>query len=310
MADVIDVSVIIVSYNTAELTLECIHSIYRETKELRFEIIVVDNASKDDSAELIESEFSDIRLIKLSYNAGFAEANNIAGHSAKGSFILLLNPDTVILDGAIDKIVLFAKDNPGFGLYGGSTFFGDLKRNPTSGYKKTTWWSLLCTVVGLSVLFRKSRFFSSESLAWWDWSKPKIVDIVTGCFLLIHYELWNELGGFDTRFHMYAEDADLSIRVNSLGKKCILYPDAKIIHYGGSSENVSYMKLIRLLKAKAQLYRKHWQGLDKKYAIIMLNLWAWTRYMSFKILSPYNNSFRVKYNMWKNVWNRRNEWSI
>lgn len=107
-----DVSVIIVSYNTKDMTLACIQSVYEETKKATFEILVVDNDSKDSSSKAIKESFPDLTLYALKENLGFAKANNFASEYAKGDYILLLNPDTVILDSAIDNLILFAKKTP------------------------------------------------------------------------------------------------------------------------------------------------------------------------------------------------------
>ncbi|ORC32652.1 hypothetical protein B4O97_15955 [Marispirochaeta aestuarii] len=304
----IDVSVIIVSYNTAELTCAAIASVYEQTKQVNFEILVIDNNSTDDSADMIEKSFPSVRLIRLYSNKGFAAANNIAAEEAEGRYILLLNPDTLVLDGAIDKLVNFADKNTEYGIYGGSTFFGDMSRNPTAGWNMATVWSLFSTASGLSSIFRKSRFFNPESLSWWDWKRPRRVDIVTGCFLLIHRDLWNRLEGFDTRFYMYGEDADLCLRSAAINRFCIIVPDAKIIHFGGASEVVKEDKMIRLLTAKVQLFRKHWKGIKRKYAILMLEMWTFSRMTVLFFISMVKKNNSPSFHSWKKVWYRRSEW--
>ncbi len=300
-----DVSIVVVSYNTKDLTLAAIESVYEQTI-IDFEIIVIDNASADGSAEAISSNFPDVKLICLEKNVGFAGANNLAVKASSGRFILLLNPDTLVLDHAIDRLVAFASENVKYGVYGGSTFFADGSRNHTAGYGKATLWSLFCRATGLMSVFRGSRFFDSESLAWWDWGVPMKVGIVTGCFMLLERGFWDEIGGFDERFHMYAEDADLSMRAAEAGRPCIIVPSAAIVHYGGASEPVLSDKTVRLLTAKVQLYRKHFGRFEAAYAVFMLKFWVFTRSLYSGIVNKLNRA--GKKNTWKEIWQRRATW--
>lgn len=302
-------TIIVVSYNTRELTHACLESVYRETGLPDFEVIVVDNASTDGSAEMIRSEFPQVRLLALDENVGFAAANNRAATEAGGRYILLLNPDTVVLDGAIDTLVAFAEAHPEYGIYGGATRFPDGSRNPTSGWNMASWWSLLTTGLGLSSLFRGSKIFDSESLAYWDWQSEREVDIVTGCFFLIRRDLWEGLGGFDLQFHMYGEDADLCLRARSLDARPVIVPTAEIIHYGGASETVRAEKMTRLLRAKVQLFRKHWSPLGAAYAVTMLRLWAWSRKAALSVAAHGKPSLIEGSEAWRAVWRRRREWS-
>ncbi len=294
------VSVIVVSYNTRELTRECLASIYHETRDTDFELIVVDNNSTDGSQAIITDEFPDAWHMFLDENVGFAGANNLGAEAATGEYILLLNPDTVVLDGAVDTLVRYARENPRNRVYGGSTWFADGTRNPTAGWMKPTWWSLLCSALGLSSLFRGSPVFDSESLKRRKWDQPFEVDIITGCFLLMDRELWDELGGFDPRFHMYGEDADLSLRAGIAGATPVLVPEARIIHHGGASERVKADKMVRLFRAKTQLFRKHWSSFGARYAVAMLKLYPLVRSIALSSKSENN---------WKVVWRRRTEWA-
>ena len=304
----IDVSILMVSYNTSELTCAAIQSVYDQTRDVSFELIVVDNNSSDGSADEIAKRFPELNLIRLESNIGFAAANNLASEHATGKYILLLNPDTVVLDSAIDKLVGFAEENPEYGIYGGATRFGDMSRNPTAGWNMSTVWSLFSTAIGLSSISRRSRLFNPESLEWWDWSEPREVDIVTGCFLCIELDLWRKLEGFDVRFHMYAEDADLCLRSAEIGKKSILYPEAEIVHLGGASEGIRADKMSRLLKAKVQLFNKHWNPLKARYAIVMLKLWSLSRTLVFRLLYKIKPNKKASYESWLEIWNRRCEW--
>ena len=296
----------IVSYNTAELTLAAIRSVYEQTR-LSFELFVVDNNSSDGSADLIAERFPGVRLIRLDYNAGFAAANNLATKEASGRYVLLLNPDTVVLDGAVDTLVGFADEHPEYGVYGGSTFFGDGSRNPTAGGNAPSAWSLFCAASGLMSIFRGSRVFDPESLAWWGWDAPREVGVVTGCFMLVERDFWNSLGGFDERFHMYAEDADLSFRAGAAGRPCVLVPEAAIVHYGGQADGVRADKMVRLLTARILLFRKHWGPLSSGYAVGMMKMWVLTRSWYSSLRARLRPTQTV--DSWSAVWRRRAEWT-
>src|SRR5262249_52669728 len=232
------VSIIVVSYRTRELTLECLRSIARETVGVSHEVLVVDNASGDGSAAAIAQEFPDVKLIALDGNVGFARANNIAAGEARGRYLLLLNPDTVVIDRAIDRLLEFAAEHPQARIWGGRTLYADRTLNPTSCWRRMSLWNVFCRTAGLTGLFPRSQLFNSECYGRWDRSTVRDVDIVTGCFLLIERDFWQRLGGFDARFFMYGEEADLCLRAAKLGARPAVTPNATIIHYGGASEQV------------------------------------------------------------------------
>jgi len=269
-----DASIVLVSFNTREMTLACAASVYEETRsDSAAKVILVDNASSDGSAEAIAEQFPEIRLIASESNLGFAAANNLAAREATGRFILLLNPDTVVLNQAIDRLVAFADANPDYGIYGGRTVFEDGSLNPTSVWRKPTVWNMFCRASGLSAMAKNSPLFSDDMYGGWERDSVREVDMVSGCFLLIRRALWEELGGFDTSYFMYGEDWDLCLRARALGARCLFCPDAEIIHYGGASEPVRSDKLVRLFQTKVKLYRTHW-GFFSGWALILL-LWLW-----------------------------------
>ena len=146
-----ELSIIVVNWNTREITLECLRSLYRETRDTDFEVLLVDNGSADGSADAIAAEFPQVRLLREAVNHGFAKANNIAAELARGRYLLLLNSDTVVLDLAIDKLMHFARATPQAGIWGGRTLFGDRRLNPSSAWGKVTPWSTLCFALGLTL---------------------------------------------------------------------------------------------------------------------------------------------------------------
>jgi hypothetical protein len=307
--DFLDLSILIVSYNTRELTLECLRSVFDQTRGIKFEVIVVDNASTDGSPDAIASRFPQARLTRLERNIGFAAGNNLAAGTAGGRRLLLLNPDTVILDAAVNRVMEFADAHPSAGIVGGRTFYGDGSLNYTSCHGRPTVWSLLCMGFGLSSIFRRSRLFNPESLGSWKRDTVREVDVVTGCFLLIDRDLWQRLGGFDESFFMYGEETDLCLRAWDLGSRCMICPEAKLIHHGGRSERARADKLVKTFRAKVQLLQKHWRRGTPWFGCTMLRLWALNRMAILSLARHLRPDCQEGYEAWRAVWRRRGEWA-
>jgi GT2 family glycosyltransferase len=304
------VSIIVVSYRTRELTLECLRSVMRATKHASYELLVVDNASDDGSAAAIAEEFPGIRLMARSDNVGFARANNIAAKEAKGRYLLLLNPDTIVLEGGIDRLAAFAEARPAARIWGGRTLYADGSLNPTSCWRRMTLWNVLCRTTGLTGLFPSSRFFNSESYGRWDRSTVSEVDIVTGCFFLIERAFWERLGGFDARFFMYGEEADLCLRAAKLGARPAVTPEATIVHYGGASERVRSEMMIKLLAGKAELIKRHWSAPTQRLGLMLLSLWPWTRAVALELAGRLlgRAALADQAATWRTIWGARERW--
>jgi GT2 family glycosyltransferase len=303
-------SIIVVSYNTCEITLECLRSVRAETRTTPYELIVVDNASPDGSAEAIAREFPDVTLFARGDNLGFGGANNFAAGQARGEFLLLLNPDTVVLDGAIDRLMAFADERPAAGIWGGRTLFGDRSLNPSSCWRGMSLWGLFARGAGLSTTFPGNPLFNSDAYGGWRRDTVREVDTVSGCFLLIRRDLWERLGGFDPAFFMYGEEADLCLRARQAGARPTFTPDATIIHYGGRSETVPADKLERLMRAKMTLASKHWTPFRRSLAGLLLRMISGSRLIGYAAAARllgrrgYSENARV----WQQVWDRRGEW--
>ncbi len=307
-----DLSILIVSYNTRELTLACIESVLAETKDAPFsyEILILDNDSNDGSADAIAREFggnSRVRLVRLDHNIGFADGNNRIAKVATGKRLLLLNPDTKILDRGIVRLMECAQEYPG-AILGGRTYFGDGTLNATSCHGWPTLWSVTCMGLGLSTLFRNNRILDPESLGPWKRDTVREVPVVTGCFLLIRWDHWLALGGFDTTFFMYGEETDLCRRAARKGIPRLICPDAKLIHYGGASEKVRSDRMVKLFNAKVRFFRKHWSRPASAYGIAMLKLWAWSRMAGHWGMRQVGRS-TAGYDAWRDIWRRRREFA-
>jgi GT2 family glycosyltransferase len=259
------------------------------------EVIVLDNASGDGTVEMVRSEFPEVRLIASDENLGFALGCNRAAEAARGEHVLLLNPDTEAHEGAVENLLAFARANPEHGLYGGRTLDPDGSVNPGSCWGAPTLWSLFCFATLLTSAFKRTRLFDPESLGGWKRDTVREVDIVTGCLLLAPKTLWDELGGFDTRFFMYGEDADLSLRAAALGYRPAITPDAVVTHEIGVSSAAREDKLMLLFRGKATLLRKHWSGLRLRAGLGLISAGIGLRSL-------------ISRGPWTQVWRSRADW--
>ncbi len=306
----IDVSIVVVSYNTRDLTLACLDSIATETRNSQFEVHVVDNASTDGSPEALREHAFGDGLIASAHNLGFARANNLAVKAARGEFILLLNPDTVVIDGAIDRLVAFARANPAAGIWGGRTLFADGSLNPSSCWGRMTPWNLFCRAVGLTGIGPNSRLFNGEAYGGWQRDSVARVDIVSGCFLLIRRSLWEALGGFDPAFFMYGEEADLCLRAAKIGAAPMITPEAAIIHLGGASERTRTAKMLKLLAAKSMLIRRHWHPMLRPLGLLLMAAWPLSRWWAEAAISCLRpTAARLEAAAtWRSIWAQRRTW--
>lgn len=305
-----DVSILMVNWNTRAMTLACLASIFQETRRTRFEIILVDNGSTDGSAEAIVKDFPQVRLLAEYRNHGFAAANNLAAPLARGRYLLLLNTDTLILKGAIDALVDAARAMPEARIWGGRTLFADGRLNPSSAWGRITGWSALSFALGLRGLFRNSQFFNPEGLGNWQRDTIRRVDIVSGCFLLIDRDLWRTLGGFDPRFFMYGEEADLCARARRLGAQPMVTPRAVIIHHGGASAATHASKIAYVMGARIGLIDRHLRGtsriLGRAASIAHVALRA-IGYALLAMVAP--RRFSEVAQEWRAAWRYRPLWS-
>lgn len=303
----IDVSVLIVTYRCREAARECLVSLYTSMggSGLAHEVVVVDNASGDGTAELVRREFPQARLIALDENVGFAPAVNLAAEAATGEYLLLLNPDTVVHEGAVRNLVAFARRRPEHGLYGGRTVRPDGTLDPGSCYAQPTLWSLFCFATMLTVAFKGSPIFDPELLGRWQRDSVREVGIVTGCLLLAPRRVWRQLGGFDGRFFLYAEDADLSLRASTAGYRPAITPDAEITHAVGVS-SAQPDRLIRLFQGKTTLLRKHWRPPKREAGVALLFLGVGVRALVARVLA---RRATPRLEAWREVWRARGTWA-
>jgi GT2 family glycosyltransferase len=295
-----DVSILVVTYRCRDAARGCLASL-RETVAVPHEVVVLDNDSQDGTVEMVREEFPDARLIASEENLGFAVGCNRAAEEARGKYVLLLNPDTVVHEGAVGALLDFARAHPEHGLVGGRTLDPDGSVNPGSCWGAPSLWSLFCFATLLSSAFKRTRLFDPESLGAWQRDTVREVDIVTGCLLLAPRTLWQELGGFDARFFMYGEDADLSLRAAQLGYRPAITPDAVVTHEIGVSSAAREDKLMLLFRGKATLLRKHWRGTRLRLGLGLLAAGLGLR-------SLLSRGRGAQPSPWTRVWRSRSDW--
>jgi GT2 family glycosyltransferase len=251
------VSVIIVSYQTRTLTLRCLAGLRSAGSRVPHEIILVDNASTDGSADAVAEEFPEVTLVRLARNVGFGRAVNAGAALAHGRWLMLLNPDAEPVRDVLAAFTEFALASPAHGIYSGRTLRPDGTDDGRSCFALPSVWSLFCFAAGLSTFFRRVRWLNPEELPDLDRSKPAPVPAASGCLLLVDRALFSTLGGFTPDYFMYSEDVDLCARAVAHGAHPVLVPEAKVVHVGGAS-STSANKRIMVLRGKCTYLRLRW----------------------------------------------------
>lgn len=308
LEDAPELTVIIVSYNTRDLTLKALETLYSTTRKTRFRTVVFDNASQDGSAEAIAEAFPQVELIASPENLGFARANNLVAAQVRTEWLLLLNPDTECHDGAVDNLLAFSKENPQAGITGGRTVFPDGSLNIASCWMRITPWSAFCKATGLSLLFSGSRFFNSEGIGNWQRDSVREVDIVVGCFFMISRTLWNRLGGFDLKYFMYGEEADLCLRARVLGFRPMITPEAQIMHLVGAASKTQSHKQILGAKGRMTLMQDHWPAWQVPFGRATLAVWAGSRALAAGAIAKLTGRNPETARKWAGVWAARRDW--
>jgi GT2 family glycosyltransferase len=242
----VDVSVIVVNWNTLGLLRDCLRSIEAQKSNLSCDVIVVDNGSTDGSADMVEAEFPNVHLIRNQVNRGYAPGNNQGLAVAGGRYALLLNSDTVLLDSAIEKSVAFAESHPEAAVVGCRTIYPD-GRLQHNCLLFPSLLNLALSLTYLARLFPRNRFFGRARLTWWDYESPREVDAVAGCFMLVRRCAIDEVGPMSESFFMYCEEFEWCWRFRRAGWRVVYTPDAVIVHLvaASSAQCASEMRVLQ-----------------------------------------------------------------
>lgn len=253
-------SVIILNYNVRYFLELCVLSVESALLNIDSEIIVVDNNSSDDSCEMMKSRFPNVKLIQNNLNVGFPKGNNIGVAQAKGDYICILNPDTIVAEDTFEKVLAFAKKQNNLGIIGVKLIDGTGNFLPESKRGIPTPWVAFTKIMGLYKLFPKSPFFNKYYAQRLSKDQTGEVEILVGAFMLLKKELYQEVGGFDEDCFMYSDDVDLSYVVLQKGKHNYYFHETTVIHYKGEStiKDGTYMK--RFQEAMQFFYRKHFKS--------------------------------------------------
>jgi GT2 family glycosyltransferase len=252
-------SVIILNYNVRYFLELCLLSLESALKNTDAEIIVVDNNSSDGSCEMMKSRFPNIKLIRNNQNVGFPKGNNIGVAQAKGDYICILNPDTVVAEDTFEKVLAFAKKQNNLGIIGVKLIDGTGNFLPESKRGIPTPWVAFTKIASLYKLFPKSNCFNKYYAQHLSENQTGKVEILVGAFMFLKKELYNEVGGFDENCFMYSDDIDLSYIVLQKGKTNYYFHETTVIHYKGEStiKDGTYMK--RFQEAMEFFYKKHFK---------------------------------------------------
>jgi GT2 family glycosyltransferase/lipopolysaccharide/colanic/teichoic acid biosynthesis glycosyltransferase len=228
-------SIVIVNYNVKYFLEQCLNSVRKATEGIQAEVFVVDNNSVDSSCTMVKEKFPEVKLIENKENLGFSRANNQAIRLAKGNYVLLLNPDTVVEDDTFSKVLVFMEKTPDSGGLGVKMIDGKGNFLPESKRGLPTPAVAFYKIFGLSKFFPKSKIFGRYHLGYLDNEQVHEVDVLSGAFMLLRKSALDMIGLLDEEFFMYGEDIDLSYRITKGGYKNYYYPETRIIHYKGES---------------------------------------------------------------------------
>lgn len=253
-------SVIILNYNVRYFLEQCVLSVQKALSTIDGEIIVVDNFSTDGSCQMMKARFPNVKLIENQANLGFPKGNNIGVNQAKGEYICILNPDTVVAEDTFEKILQFAKTKPNLGIVGCKLIDGTGNFLPESKRGVPSPWVAFTKIVGLYKVFTKSTWFNNYYAQHLLENQTGTVDILVGAFMVMKRELYMAVGGFDENCFMYSDDIDLSYLVLKSGKTNYYFHETSVLHYKGEStvRDETYMKRFR--EAMQFFYKKHYGG--------------------------------------------------
>lgn len=284
----VDLSIIIISYNTREITKKCLESVWRSLKntQIKYEVIIVDNVSKDGSVEMLNELSKDKKnnfvFVANRNNVGFGQGNNQAVKIAQGKYILLLNSDTIVLNGAIEKLYRYYVTNEKQVQFAGAKLLNkDLTPQPSAAY----FFSL---PVIFASLFLKGDYWG---LTRFSPNETKRVDWISGACIFTKKSLYQKLDGFDETIFMYMEEVDLLYRAKKNGWHTYIYPTAQIIHLGSASSGGKTFPILQVFKGFMFFYRKHRSRLALFILKILLKLKALLAYILGRIT---NNQYLIK----------------
>ena len=260
-------SVIIVNYNVKFYLEQCLLSVFKATKNIATEVFVVDNHSRDGSVDYLTDRFPSVNIISSNHNLGFARANNIAIRQCSGDYVLLLNPDTIVGENALDEVVAFMDAHPKAGGVGVCMLKVDGTPAMESRRGFPTPLTAFYKMSGLCARFPKSRRFGHYYMGYLPWSSAERIEVISGAFCMVRHEALDKIGLLDEDFFMYGEDIDLSYRLLKGGYENWYVP-ARILHYKGESTHKSSFAYVHVFyDAMFIFFRKHYGHLSVLFSL-------------------------------------------
>lgn len=292
MQDSILLSIIIVSWNVKQYLEQCLASIQPFTQTHACEVIVVDNCSSDGSVAWLEQNASHCTLIKSDKNIGFGPANNLGIRIAKGRYLFLLNPDTIVVGDAIESMLAFLESNPGTGCAGAKLLNPD-RSLQVSSYPFPTVFREFWRLFHLD----QFRVISQYPKKTWDSQQPVSVDVLQGAAIMIPRDVLDQAGVFDERFFMYTEEVDLCYRIKKIGFQNFWLPNAEVIHFGGQSTRQAALSMfLELYASKVRFIRKYHQEVGATiYKLVIFGASAGRVFVSLFSSTPGAKVIRSNY---------------
>ncbi len=276
-------SIVIICWNDLKVIANCLKSIFEETKDISFEVIVSDNGSADGSIDYIRQNFSSVRIVENGKNLGFAKGNNAGIRVAQGEYVLILNPDTIILDRALEKLVAFAEQHPKAGAFGCRVLNQDGSfQNPARPIPTVS--GALISALYLRWLAHLSPLFTSDLYLNWDGRQEREIGFQSGCCVMFRGDLLKQLNCFDERFFYHFEETDLCYRVWQAHSSILYCPNAEITHLGGQSVGRFPIRFVlETYRSGYRFYYKHYgvKGLLRIRWINLIGLYL--RYAGYRL---------------------------
>jgi GT2 family glycosyltransferase len=289
----VDLSIIIVNWNTCDLLEKCLHSVYQTVLGLDFEVLVVDNGSGDSSVEMVQRKFPHVRLIQNQENSGFARANNQAIRVSKGKYILLLNSDAYLTQGAAQEMVRLMEKNPEIGIAGASLFYEDGRHQLSYGPLPTLGGEIL-SLAGLDKVLCHpvKKVFPVQFIE---------TGTVSGACLMARQTMLDQIGLLDESFFMFNEEVDICCRAHKAGWKVVHLPSAKVFHFGGGSTGVSANRYLMLYQGKLKYYAKHYGHAKSRQLLAAINIFTWIKVCIYSFLQRVTLTRAERFRLWQGV---------
>ncbi|MCH8312743.1 MAG: glycosyltransferase family 2 protein [Nitrospinae bacterium] len=256
-----DLSILIVNYKNSATLPDCLDSVYKTTRGLEFEVIVVDNGSGDGGLKTVQEKFPKIRLIKNNANRGFAKANNQAVEVSKGKALLFLNPDTLLTENATQAMIAQLKPGSQTGAVGPKVLNPDGSLQYSCRTFPTVWTGLFNRYSLISRLFPNNKYTTRYLMTDYDHKESRVVDWVSGCCMMVPKSVFKKIGGFDEKYFLFNEDVDLCHTLKHHGYKTLYFPEAKIYHdITSSNSKVPQQIILKRHLGMSHYIEKHFIG--------------------------------------------------